>query len=363
MAAHPDFPWLAAGDVETLGSVLRELGWLAAGEAVKRCEPAGAGNMNLTLRVETAARSLVVKQARPWVERYPEIPAPWDRARAEQAFYQEVAGIAGVADRMPRILGCSPAARLLAMEDLPGARDLSFLYSRTHSRMSRSSRAPGTPCDAVDTLQAGEIGVLADYLARLHGASERAPSERRANRAMRALNHEHIFVIPLSPDADLALDEHEPGLAEAARALRADDDFRRAARATGERYLADGRHLVHGDYFPGSWLRTDDGLRFIDPEFSFGGDPEVDLGCAIAHLALADCPRAHADAMLDAYRATAGAPSVDAARLARYAAMEVVRRLVGVAQLPIPPSDGARAALLARARIAMLEAHDEALWS
>src|SRR2546421_5684303 len=42
--------------------------------------PAGEGNMNYTLRIGTSERSFVMKQARPWVEKYPHIAAPWDRA-------------------------------------------------------------------------------------------------------------------------------------------------------------------------------------------------------------------------------------------------------------------------------------------
>ena len=44
---HPDFPWLDAGDHEGVECLMRELGWLSAGESVHGCDPAGDGNMNL----------------------------------------------------------------------------------------------------------------------------------------------------------------------------------------------------------------------------------------------------------------------------------------------------------------------------
>ena len=111
---------------------------------------------------------------------------------------------------------------------------------------------------------------------------------------------------------------------------------------------------MHADYFPGSWLRTADGLRVIDPEFSFPGDPEVDLGCALAHLALAGQPRTRADRLLGAYSADGN--ELDPIWLARYAAVEVMRRLIGVAQLPLPPTDstGHRCGLLERSKQAMI---------
>jgi 5-methylthioribose kinase len=343
MAREPGFPWLEAGDVAALDAVLADLGWLEPGERVRSGEPAGEGNMNLTLRVVTSDRSFILKQARPWVEKYPEIAAPWERSGVEQAFYARIAAIPSVAARMPHIIERSECARIILMEDLGGARDLGSLYTG-------------------DRLEPSELRVLADYLRELHAGSEGDPEPSLANREMRALNHQHVYVIPLDPENGLELDVNEPGLADAARRLQANADFRAAARSTGERYLADGRHLVHGDYFPGSWLRTSVGAHVIDPEFGFYGDPELDVACAFAHLALARQPRADAERLLDAYTSGPEAPALDPARLARYAAIEVVRRLIGVAQLPIPPTRGERAALLGRARTAMLDADHEVLW-
>ena len=40
------------------------------------------------LRVQTAERSFILKQSRPWVEKYPAIPAPEERVLVEAAFYE-----------------------------------------------------------------------------------------------------------------------------------------------------------------------------------------------------------------------------------------------------------------------------------
>ena len=50
----------------------------------------------------------------------------------------------------------------------------------------------------------------------------------------------------------------------------------------GERYLAEGSTLLHGDYYPGSWMTVDDAVFVIDPEFSFKGFPEFDLGVMLS---------------------------------------------------------------------------------
>lgn len=342
-AREPDFPWLEAGDVEGLDSLLRVLGWLEPGERVHSGDPAGEGNMNLTLRVVTSHRRFILKQARPWVEKYPEIAAPWERSDVEQAFYARVKEIPAVARRMPCVLGRSQSARVIVMEDLADAHDLTSLYRG-------------------DRLADDELRILASYLSDLHTATAGAPTPALENRAMRALNHEHIYVIPLDPEADLDLDAHEPGLTDAARRLQADMEFRVAANATAERYLSNGRHLVHGDYFPGSWMRMDDGIRVIDPEFAFFGDPELDVACAVAHLALAGQPRSDATRLVEIYGSASDSPALDPRWLARYAAIEVVRRLIGVAQLRIPASRGERAALLERARDSILDLRYESLW-
>ena len=74
-------------DRDALSRYLRSQGLLDPDEGLLEAAKAGEGNMNLTLRLRTARRSLIVKQSRPWVEKYPTIPAPEDRALVEIAFY------------------------------------------------------------------------------------------------------------------------------------------------------------------------------------------------------------------------------------------------------------------------------------
>ena len=130
--SRPDFPWLRLDDSSTVESVLRQHGWLANDEQVQSCEKPGEGNMNLTIRVRTNRRTMIVKQARPWVEKYDHIPAPWNRIEFESRFYERVSSIEGVADRMPRLLGFDDDARILVLEDMPGTESLVSLYSGAH---------------------------------------------------------------------------------------------------------------------------------------------------------------------------------------------------------------------------------------
>jgi 5-methylthioribose kinase len=299
-SAHPRGAFLDPGAPAAIESYCRAHGFLKADEVLLSVSKAGEGNMNLTLRLSTEGRSIILKQARPWVEKYPSIPAPPGRALVEAAFYRAIAKRPELRAAMPSLLGEDPDSGVIVLQDLGEAQDFTGLYRG-------------------DRLSEREMKVLSSYLSALHRPTgDREPLFE--NRAMRALNHEHIFRLPLAPDNGLDLDRITPGLEAAARTLRQDRGYVSRVRELGELYLTDGPSLVHGDYFPGSWLRTADGVRVIDPEFCFLGTAAFDRGVLLAHLYLA---RQRPE--LSGFDSTAKA----------FAGAEILRRLIGVAQLPL----------------------------
>jgi 5-methylthioribose kinase len=311
---HPGVFFLDLDHPAGIEAYLRRRGWIGEAERVVGAEPAGPGNMNCVLRVQTSDRTFVLKQSRPWAEKYSDIPAPWDRARIEGAFYREIQSDAALAAHMPRLLGFDPEARLLMLEDLSPARDLTGVYD-------------GEPFEEAD------IGVLTHFLLTLHcNFSDGRLSDEFANREMCALNHERIFVFPLRSGNGFDLDAITPGLNDAARTLRSDAPYRERVSKLGELYLGPGFCLLHGDYFPGSWLKTANGMRVIDPEFCSFGMPEFDVGVMTAHLHLARAPQALIEDVHKIY--TARAP-LDRPLTQRFAGVEIMRRLMGVAQLPL----------------------------
>jgi 5-methylthioribose kinase len=326
---YPGVYFLDAGDPAGLAAYLRARGWIGPGERLLGAGKAGEGNMNYTLRVTTTARSFILKQARPWVEKYPHIPAPVERAQVEGRFYEAVSADAELAAMMPRLLGFDATSSVLALEDLGEARDFTPLYQGA-------------------SLADAELDALAAYLSRLHAVSRDAARDAVfANRAMRALNHLHIFAFPLLPENGLDLDAITPGLAGAAQSLQSDAAYGNAVRDLGARYLADGEALLHGDFFPGSWLQTAQGVRVIDAEFCFYGPPEFDLGVAIAHLHLARQGEARIARLLAQVRPPR---PLDRALIEQFAGVEIMRRLIGVAQLPLPLGLAEKTALLHRSR-------------
>lgn len=304
--------------VAEISAYLAGRGWLQSGELVKLVEPAGEGNMNCVLRILTSQRSFILKQSRPWVEKYPSIPAPLDRALFEAAFYRTVERWPHVTAHLPKLLNSDPGERLLMLEDVKEAQDFTFLYS-----------ASGARIEDLECMQ------LIDFLLALH-ASTRTASLRAAflNEDMRALNHEHIFALPLRERNGLDLDAITPGLASLARALRSDAQYTREVSTLGIRYLdpSQGECLIHGDYFPGSWLRAKRQVYVIDPEFCFYGPPEWDLAVMLAHLHISG----HSPAVIEKISARyAACAPIDTRLVAQFAGVEVMRRLIGVAQLPL----------------------------
>jgi 5-methylthioribose kinase len=331
--------FLSADDPASLEDYLRSVNRLPAGDAVLHAEKAGEGNMNCTVRVQTGAGTFILKQSRPWLEKYPGIRAPFDRALIEAQFYQRIASIPAVAGYMPYLLWSDPAARTLALEDLGSASDYFPVYA-------------GELVLGPSILQE-----LTAYLAALHGLTLSGPErDKFRNAEMRALNHEHIFALPLRPDNGLDLDVYTgtPGLQVAAVRWQEDAAYVAAVTELGRRYLhGRGEVLIHGDFFPGSFLRTSAGIKVIDPEFCFCLDAEFDLGVLAAHLLLSGAGGATAESVFASYAVAGGRPfSRELAR--QHAGVEIMRRLLGVAQIPTLRIDLAR-------KIALLETSQRAV--
>jgi 5-methylthioribose kinase len=321
---------LDARQPQQIQDYLVRRGWIDESESITTLEKPGAGNMNYTLRVGTSIRTLIIKQARDYVEKYPTIPAPAERAVVEGHFYEAVQSVPALAEQMPQLLGMDPENSLLVLEDLGQARDYTSLYQ------------PG------QQLTRDELVVLTDYLVNLHHHfAQVTPPPIFTNRAMRRLNHEHLFVYPFMVENGFDLDTVQPGLQQLAMRYKTDESLKLSVYRLGEVYLADGSTLLHGDYYPGSWLRTDTGPKIIDPEFCFYGPPEYDLGVLIAHLLIANQPVSITEQILATYSETT---SLDDGLRQQFTALEVMRRLIGLAQLPLQLSLDQKENLLQNAR-------------
>ena len=314
---------------EALTDYLQSQGWLGPGERVVSVTKAGEGNMNVVLRLGTNRRSLILKQSRPYVQKYPGIPAPLARIETEKRFYRAVSG-AGVDYHTPDLLGYDAGNFTLLLEDLGQAEDMTFLYG---------ARSIGP----------GVLNTLTEVLGRIHATP--APADFPDNLELRRLNHQHIFILPFLENNSFALDAIQPGLEALAAPFKTDTALKAEVTVLGERYLAPGAVLLHGDYYPGSWLLASGTVYVIDPEFSFVGFPEFDLGVMGAHLMMATMEPEIINQVFERY-----AGNCNRELAVQIAGTEVLRRLIGLAQLPLERTLEEKAYLLRLARNFVLHA-------
>ena len=317
-------------DKASLEIYLKEQAWLQHGEKIVALEKPGEGNMNFTLRIKTDERSFIIKQSRDYVEKYPQVAAPAERALREAEFYQLIAGESQLKEKMPQLLGVDHRNHVLKLEDLGNGVDYTFLYEKDKR------------------LEDSELQEIVTFAARLHQSINiNTTQERLTNRNMRKLNHEHIFIYPYLENNGLDLDEILPGLKKIGDSFKKDRILKKAVEKLGQRYLEDGNTLLQGDYFPGSWLKTKDGLKIIDPEFCFFGDVEFEIGVMLAHLKMADQPEATVKKALNIYRELS---SIDEELCRKFMAIEILRRILGLAQLPLSLDLEERKALIEESR-------------
>ncbi|OAQ38303.1 hypothetical protein A5893_16065 [Pedobacter psychrophilus] len=304
---------------------------IKAHEVVSKAEKPGEGNMNYTLRLFVDDKTFIIKQARPYVEKYPSIAAPKERILVESAFYDHIDSHHFIKHRTPKILLSDAKHHILIMEDLGLANDYSSLYKKG------------------EILDLEDAKLAAVFVHELHSNFKLTkPNELMANRKLRALNHEHIFIYPFLEDNGFDLDTVTPGLQKISMTYKNDEVLKNKISELGKSYLADDNYLLHGDYYPGSWLNSKDGLMVIDPEFAFYGKAEFDLGVLHAHMHLAQQTDDVFETLNKFY---VKSQNFDETLFQQFIGIEIMRRLIGLAQLPLDLDLKEKVALLEKAAL------------
>jgi 5-methylthioribose kinase len=331
----------------TLPDYVRTLGLVGRAEPLV-VEPAGDGNINWVRRVRApSGRSWIVKQARPALERFPEYRASTERIVFEHRWLE----VARPLDRgrvCPEVVCFDEQRRVLVLEDLGAAERLDHALARG--------------ADVVPALRA-----LANLLGALHASTAGRHAElapRFRNDEMRRLHGDHVFHLPFRAN-DFPLAD---ALRAAAERVWADGDLVALADRAYVRYLEPRGALVHGDVQAGNVLLAARGPVLLDAEIAHVGDPAFDVGTLVAHVVLAAIGRGAPAAAMPAVRAVleshavgaaalgadtvaglASAGDVSFAEVARYAAIEVLRRTIGAARVAAVADPEAALAALALA--------------
>jgi 5-methylthioribose kinase len=295
---------------------LEARGALAAAGA--RVEAAGDGNINWVRRVIAAdGKRVIVKQARPALERFPQYRVDTARIVFEARYGAVLRRLApGQARVLPKLVLFDEPERALVMEDVSPAERLDALLDTGRAE-------PAT------------LFALGEFLGAVHRATaNEAPGLARefANDEMRKLHGEHIFTLPFEPN-DFPI---EPRLRALADEALAGPRLRAAIAELRARYYESRESLVHGDVQAGNVLVQGERPRLLDAEIAHVGDPAFDLGQAFAHVHVhrvrardAGACEACEKALVDGY-----APErALLARARRYAGVEILRRAIGAARL------------------------------
>lgn len=273
---------------------------------------AGEGNMNFTYRLELENHpNVIIKQAPPFCAKFPSIPAPINRIEFEQSFYEIVNQSESLEKFSPQILGHDKSNNIIYMSDLGEGSDYEGVY-------------------AFDKIDEESLYILCRYLNELHTLDVK--DIKFLNSDMKSLNYNYIFKLPFDKnDQAINLDDVTPGLAALGQDLKKQDLVIKKIHELGEIYLNDKRCLIHGDFYPRSWLKTTKGLFVIDPEFAFIGRAEFDIGVFLAHMAMSKDFKRTFSFVQEKYQVIEF--SWDLAL--DFCATEVLRRIFYVSQLPI----------------------------
>ncbi|MEM8964957.1 MAG: phosphotransferase [Bacteroidota bacterium] len=324
-----DVLYLSLENSGALEEYLHHQKWIDANEKIVSLEKPGEGNMNVVVRVITDQQRFIVKQPRPWVNKYPQVAAPMNRVEVEATFYELIATYNKLKASTPNLIGYDAEQFLLALEDLGNGSDFTDLYQKGKS------------------ITREEISTLTVFISQLHQIRSSTVSVNvPANQAMKELNHEHIFNYPFLENNGFNLNDVQPGLQEVSLKYKRNEELKAKITRLGERYLAAGNTLLHGDYYPGSWLKTTSNIAIIDPEFAFLGDPEFDIGVMVAHLVMSEASSELVQQVLDEYNQPDG---YDESLQCAYSGVEILRRIIGLAQLPLSLSLEEKRSLLTQA--------------
>jgi 5-methylthioribose kinase len=294
--------------LQEIARLLIDLSWIDTTEEIQNVEIAGQGNMNVVLRITSSERSFILKQSRPFVQKYPQIEAPLERVETEFQFYQALQN-EKINTCFPSLVHYSDAHYLVMMEDLGQSPDLTFTYNKR-------------------SIDESVIEKLIHTLSTIHQC--KPPINFPKNMALRQLNHAHIFVLPFEEKNGFDLNGIQEGLQELSLRYKNDAKLKSIVGKIGDQYLSAGKTLLHGDYYPGSWLSNGTDVFIIDPEFSFVGYAEYDLGVMAAHIYMIT----HDHNILTKLNTWYGL-KIDQKLCTKMIGIEVMRRLIGLAQLPL----------------------------
>lgn len=300
------------------------------------------GNINMVFRVVGEGTSVIVKQALPYL-RVAGRAWPLTRHRIETENAAVLIHKSLAPKVMPEILYFDQEMCAIVMEDL-------------HEYQPwRDALINGKNCSHV-------ARVVAEYCSEiLVRTSDLVLDEREQQDLRRQFYYTELCLVTeelffTAPYLENKTNRFDTGLSKLVEDLQSDEALRGAASEMRTIFKTKDQALIHGDLHSGSVMVSEDQVRVIDLEFAFYGPFGFDLGVLFANLALSRIAHealgnSEYCTMIDAYseeiwagfasnlQSLAGQYSFDAEKflkdmeqdMYRFAGMEMIRRIVGLA--------------------------------
>jgi 5-methylthioribose kinase len=312
--------------------------------AVSSVEEVGDGNLNSVFRIRSATSSVIVKQALPYLKvAGRQWPLTRERARIEAAAIAVHSRYAP--GSLPHVEHFDETLSAIVLEDLDGWRSW------------RDVLVEGLPSPGV----AAQVGWYSAAIAL--GTSRLSLPADECGQLRRRFGYSELCLVTedlvfTAPFTGAASNRYDPELTGLVRGLRRDRALRMAVSGLLSAFKTRAETLIHGDLHSGSVLVRGSEAHVIDLEFAYYGPFGFDPGMLLANLALAYvahealddldfCRRitGHAhdywDALADACRQHWPADEFSCrhflaallADSARFAGVEMIRRIVGLAHV------------------------------
>lgn len=266
-------------DVETVSGQLAhyaKIAELLGGEPDNwTADEIGDGNLNLVFIVKNGDKSVIAKQALPYVRLVGESwPLPLSRAYFEhEALSREEAAVPGLT---PKILHYDHEMALIVMEHLTPHIILrkGFIQGIRYPHLA----------DHAGRFMAETLFSYSDLA--LDGETKKLNVALFSeNHVMCGLTEQVIFD---DPYYEAELNHHTtPQLDDVVRDIQNDDALKVAIQELKTLFMSKAQTLLHGDLHSGSIMVTDSDTRVIDPEFAFYGPMGFDIGALMANVLLA----------------------------------------------------------------------------
>jgi len=201
--------------------------------------------------------------------------------KAEAAFCQLIENYEYLSRFMPLFRGYDEGEKILIYDSIEDGKNLSTLYNNR-------------------IIEHEEIQLLTKWLSLLHRLrfekNIRGQFDTSNNKIFSGLFKQEIPAAILENDA-----AYSGEMILLYEEINKDENVLKRIDALSSIYAQESETLIHGNFTPSNWFRSDSGVAIANPCFARFGSPEFDLGLFIAHLKLAQVAQEKIDIVLDSY--------------------------------------------------------------